>query len=72
MTLLTNIVMAWNTSQMQRVTDARPVPLDKAALARVAPVGYANINMRGMFNFSLGMLRHRLLEPAAETRVRQA
>lgn len=72
LTLLSNIVMAWNTSQMQRVTDARPVPLGKAALARVAPVGYANINMRGMFNFSLGTLRHRLLEPAAETRVRHA
>jgi TnpA family transposase len=72
LTLLTNIVMAWNTSQMQRITDARPGTLDKAALARVAPVAYAHVNMRGTFNFSLGALRHRLIEPATDARARQA
>jgi hypothetical protein len=61
-----------NPHQMQRITDARPGTLDKAALARVAPVAYAHVNMRGMFSFSLGALRHRLIEPATDARARQA
>jgi TnpA family transposase len=68
LTLLTNIVMAWNTAQMQRVMDVRSVAHGRVSPARMAPVAYAHINMRGMFNFSLCPLHHRLIEcPASAT-----
>ena len=72
LTLLTNIVMAWNTAQMQRVADARWGSRGSSALARISPVAFAHINMRGVLNFSLGALRHRLIEAVAEQRALRA
>jgi TnpA family transposase len=72
LTLLTNIVMAWNTAQMQRVIDVRFADQGRVSLARIAPVAYAHINMRGMFNFSLGPLHHQLIESPAEAPARRA
>jgi TnpA family transposase len=70
--LLTNIVMAWNTARMQRFADVRWGPRGSPALARIAPVAFAHVNMRGTFNFSLGALRHRLIEAAAEPQRKRA
>ena len=72
LTLLTNVVMAWNTARMQRVADARWGPRGSPALARIAPVAFAHINMRGRFNFSLGALRHRVIDPTVEPQRRRA
>jgi TnpA family transposase len=72
LTLLTNVVMAWNTAQMQRFADARWGPRGSPALARIAPVAFAHINMRGTFNFSLGALRNRLIDVAAEPQRKRA
>ena len=57
--------MAWNTAQMQRVADGRWDPRGSPALARIAPIAFGHINMRGTFKFSLGALRHRLIDEAA-------
>jgi len=72
LTLLTNIVMAWNTAQMQRVADARWGPRGSPALARIAPVAFSHTNMRGMLSFSLGALRQRLIGSIAEPRAMRA
>lgn len=72
LTLLTNVVMAWNTARMQHFADARWGPRGSQALARIAPVAFAHINMRGTFNFSLGALRHRLIDSAAELQRKRA
>ena len=42
--------------------DASPQAFVPKALARIAPVHHAQINMRGIFTFSLGRFRHRLFE----------
>ena len=72
LTLLTNVVMAWNTSQMQRVVDARGDSLAPSTLARIAPIAFGHINMRGVFDVDLGMLRHHLIQPLTEPRQRRA
>ena len=72
LTLLTNVVMAWNTAQMQRVADTRWGPRGSPVLARIAPVAFAHINMRGTFTFSLGALRQRLLGAEADLQRRRA
>ena len=48
--LLTNIVMAWNTSRMQLVVDRwrkQGQAVDEAWLRRAGPVGFGHINFRG-------------------------
>jgi TnpA family transposase len=72
LTLLTNVVMAWNTAQMQRLAEARWGGRPPAVLARIAPVAFAHINLRGMFNFSLGTSHHHLIESLADPRMRRA
>jgi TnpA family transposase len=72
LTLLTNVVMAWNTSQMQRAVDARWGLQASSALARIAPIAFGHINMRGVFNFELGMLRHHLIPPLTEAQRKRA
>jgi hypothetical protein len=42
-----------DTSQMQRVVDARGDSLSPSTLARVAPIAFGHINMRGVFGFGL-------------------
>ena len=58
LTLLTNIVMLWNTSRMQAVLDQKRSAYPEHALSRIAPVAFAHINMRGVFKFDLG--KHRV------------
>jgi hypothetical protein len=69
--LLTNIVMAFNTHRMQAVVDALPQEFVPEALARIAPVHHAQINMRGIFTFSLARFRHRLFETPVAGRARR-
>lgn len=66
LTLLTNLVMAWNTVQMQCVTDrwlSEKNPFaDSTVLAHIAPVHFAHVNFRGIFRFDLPRYRTRLIE----------
>jgi hypothetical protein len=63
--LVTNLVMAWNTHQMQatldrwRTTGERKV--DAAALSHITPTGFDNVNFDGVLAFSLGQHRARIL-----------
>jgi hypothetical protein len=54
LTLLTNIVMAWNTNAMQRAIDRRPHDtFPEPHLAHIAPVAHRHINMQGRIRFAV-------------------
>jgi len=66
LTLLANLVMAWNTVRMQRVidrwyTEKNPFA-DPIVLAHIAPVHFGHVNFRGIFSFALSRYRTRLFE----------
>jgi len=55
LSLLANIVMAWNTSQMQAILNrwnaSRPKPVPQALIGPIAPTHIERINLRGVFQF---------------------
>ncbi len=51
LTLLANIVMAWNTHRLQAVIDQVPNDHPDDVLSRLAPIGHKHINMRGILRF---------------------
>jgi TnpA family transposase len=53
LTLLTNIVMAWNTHYMQIQIDQKRDEFPDSLVSRVAPIGHAHINMHGILSFNL-------------------
>ena len=53
LTLLANIVMAWNTHELQIVIDQAPADHPDEVLSRIAPIGHKHINMRGILTFDL-------------------
>ena len=53
LTLLANIVMAWNTHRIQAVIDRTPNDHPDDVLSRLAPIGHKHINMRGILTFDL-------------------
>ena len=61
LTLLTNIVMAWNTSRIQAHLDINTDSIPDRLASKVAPIGYAHVNMRGIISFELGDAKRRLL-----------
>ena len=61
LTLLTNIVMAWNTSRIQAHLDINTDIIPDRLASKVAPIGYAHVNMRGIMSFELGDAKRRLL-----------
>ncbi len=63
LTLLANIVMAWNTRRMQAVIDWAPNEHPDAVLSRLAPIGHKHINMRGILSFDLAQCASSLLRP---------
>jgi TnpA family transposase len=69
LTLLSNILMAWNTTHMQRVVDEIQVaagkPLDSEQLRRIAPTHLEGINLRGTFNFPVARYARRILPSLA-------
>ncbi len=64
LTLLANIVMAWNTRRIQAVIDRAPNDHPDEVLSRLAPIGHKHINMRGILTFDLARYRSSLLRPA--------
>ena len=61
LTLLANIVMAWNTHQLQIAIDRAPADYPDEVLSRIAPIGYNHINLRGILTFDLTQLGPSLL-----------
>src|SRR3954447_583481 len=72
LTLLANIVMAWNTHHLQAMIDRAPSDHPDEVMSRLAPIGHKHINMRGILTFDLARYRLSLLRrppPGAEDRV---
>ncbi|WP_353506748.1 Tn3 family transposase [Variovorax sp. J31P179] len=67
--LLTNIVLAWNTSRMDSVV-ARlresGLPMEDDWLRRIGPAHFSHINFRGTYRFNLEKYGHLLVEHRAD------
>ena len=64
--LLTNIVLAWNTSRMNNVVDKLQkdgADLEDDWLRRIGPAHFGHINFRGTFSFALGPYVDVLVHP---------
>ena len=53
LSLLANIVMAWNTHRLQAMIDQAPSDYPDAVVSRLAPIGHKHIHMRGILTFDL-------------------
>lgn len=66
-TLLTDLVIAWNTHHMQQAVDrlrkAGRIVVDDRWLARMGPAHFSHINFRGLFRFGIEQYRESLLNP---------
>ena len=63
LTLLTNVVMAWNTHRIQSFRDRKSDELTDNIVAQLAPIGHAHINMRGIISFPLEKAAKGLIVP---------
>ncbi len=67
--LLTNIVLAWTTHQMQHVFDQwekdRHLHVPPEILRHIAPAHFRQINFRGQFHFPLQQYAHHLIPSSA-------
>jgi TnpA family transposase len=72
LTLIANIVMAWNTHRMSQAIVAAPAAWSDEVVAHLAPVGHRHINMRGILTFHLGRHRPTLLEERGTLRQAEA
>jgi hypothetical protein len=65
LSLLANIVMAWNTTKMQAIFDRwaqrRSGAIPPELIARIAPTRTEGINMRGVFRFPIEQYADQLL-----------
>ena len=74
LSLLANLVMAWNTMKMQSVLDRwnarRSTAGPPGLIGRIAPTRTEGINLRGVFTFPIEQYQARLLPslPAAKSR----
>lgn len=68
-TLLSNILMAWNTTHMQRALEdveaSRGQSISTDQLRRIAPTHIEGINLRGTFNFPVALCAKRILPSIA-------
>jgi TnpA family transposase len=72
LSLLANIVMAWNTAQMQKVLDhwaqRRSGVVPPELIGRIAPTRTEGINLRGVFRFPVERYADKILPSAAVER----
>lgn len=64
LSLLANIVMAWNTAQIQAILDRWANRRQRVApelLRRIAPTRIEGINLRGVFRFPVERFAHQIL-----------
>lgn len=64
LTLLTNIVMAWNTHYIQAQIDVDRGTISDEVAAQLAPISHGHINLRGIMTFKIGAARSVLLGAA--------
>jgi hypothetical protein len=68
LSLLANIVMAWNTAQMQQVLDhwaqRRGGVVPPELIGRIAPTQTEGINLRGVFRFPVERYADKILPSA--------
>ena len=67
LSLLANIVMAWNTVQMQRLLGNAAISPE--LIGRIAPTHIEGINLRGVFSFPIEQYAAQLL-PSSMTATR--
>ena len=69
LSLLANILMAWNTAQMQQVMDHWAQRQDGAVppqlIGRIAPTRTEGINLRGVFRFPVERYAEKILPSSA-------
>jgi TnpA family transposase len=53
LSLLANIVMAWNTHRLQGQVDRASADYPDAVVSRITPIGHKHINLRGVMTFDL-------------------
>ena len=63
LTLLANVIMAWNTYRIQTMIDQAADEHPDDVLSRLAPIGHKHINMRGTLRFELAQHAASLLRP---------
>ena len=64
LSLMANIVMAWNTSQMQAVLDRwsnRRQVIPPELIGKIAPTRLESINLRGVFRFPVDRYADQIL-----------
>jgi TnpA family transposase len=70
-TLLSNIVIAWNTKKMQEVVDrwrAEKHPIEDVWIRRMGPVHFGNVNFGGTMSFGIEKFADALLQKSAARR----
>jgi hypothetical protein len=74
LSLLANIVMAWNTAQMQQLLDhwaqRRGGVVPPELIGRIAPTRTKGINLRGVFRFPLERYLDKILPSVAVEKTR--
>ncbi len=74
-TLLTNLVLAWNTHHMQETAERwrrAGQQIEDAWLARMGPAHFAHVNFRGTFKFGISRYAEMLLSQASTGAKRSA
>ena len=65
LSLLANLVMAWNTMKMQSILDRwngrRATAVPPELIGRIAPTRTEGINLRGVFSFPIEQYAEQLL-----------
>ena len=70
-TLLTNVVITWNTMKMQDVVDRwkeEKHPIEESWLRRIGPVHFEHVNFRGTITFNMDPYIDALIERAPKQR----
>jgi TnpA family transposase len=74
LSLLANIVMAWNTAQMQKALDhweqRRSGAIPPELIGRIAPTRTEGINLRGVFRFPVERYADQILPSAVAEKTR--
>ncbi|MBP8100592.1 MAG: Tn3 family transposase [Burkholderiaceae bacterium] len=74
-TLLTNVVIAWNTMKMQDVVDhwkSLKLPIEDSWLRRMGPVHFEHVNFKGIINFEIDPFFDALVQRQPKQRSRHA
>lgn len=69
LSLLANIVMAWNTAQMQRILGSAPLP--SSVIGRIGPTHLEHLNLHGVFRFPIEKYAEQLLPTAVSHTMQQ-